>query len=857
MWDFFTNNAIRNVWCSPDRDLQSIIEPAKVTPLGGAWNSAFVLWDNITLPLQNTKFHIYQIGQLNPRLMGLFPSVAKWEKISDACNAGNLIVDIYSITGIQMPRTQVWYQVTYDQNLLIAVQQQPRINIDFDKDTLFFRFYTNAFFQELNNTAVVNTINVQGMTVGNTADIINLQTQYNASLLLPGSTMAFVNGFLVSKLDLISAQPGDVVEFVYDSSVYKVETFNLSNLPTFNSVLDSKIKYLLHYPNADLDDGIDHHDDIDFYIVNPSTDGSRYSGVYFHRNNADAVRQVTHKDYSMVSSYVENYIVDRPEWSSPNNVQIIMFVRHSGFQRPLVNENNRIKELYKMSDANIVEAMLGVSSNVSNWTAPILENSPYTRIMRSTISELNLQLVQDAYGYNAMAKLYADTPSPIINQGGLKIIAGPYGFTNTSVAYEYDVNGQLLQWGQNIHGSEYITANQATQLVEMITGTAGTLLDETYDTTNLTLKPMYDYRFYVCEIVSGTPNNKWIDVTGTSKYIINNGIVNWNLEAGVEYGMIRSNAIILAYDLNLQVTDGLLKFDLTSQQTRAGVTQNWIMQIPMGDLDLFLNGKSLIEGLDYFVNFPHVVIVNKEYLVNVATKPQHITVRFTGFCKSDLTRDMSEDIGFIKYGLLSNNNRFDLRDDRIMRIVVGGALYNRSQLIFAETNSGVTVPNAMNGVPYLIRDIVPMMSGQLIGDTMTLRAQSQAIDKVVSDYMTLKMPEPTFTTPDVIENIYRVYSPFLCKIINDMIHGILNDPLMKLNYDDNDVVNLCAPYTYLLASDPTQPGLQPDRNFVVIQPHNLETAITINLYQYKFLTRVVALYMNHLVALSQFISISS
>jgi len=783
--------------------------------------------------LQNTKFHIYQVGQLNPLLMGLFPSYGTWEKISDAMINGNLIVDIYNIAGIEMPRTQVWYQVTYDQDLIIAVQQQPKINIDFENDTLFFRFYSNAFFQQKNSTAVKNKIDVQGQT------------------------NAYVNGHLVSKLDLISAQPGDVVEYVYDSTVYKVKMFNLNSLETFNSILDSKIKYLLHYPGDGAVDGIDHHDDIDFFIVEPSTDGTRYSGIYFHRNNGDAIRQVTHKDYAMVSSYVEAYITDHPEWSSPNNLQIIMQVRHSGFQKPLVNENNRIKEMYKMSDADVVQAMLGLNSTVPNWTAPVLENSAYTRIMRSHFSELNLQLIQDAYGYNAMAKLYADTPSPTIDQGGLKIVNGPIAFTNVSVAYEYDVNGHLLGWNQNIHGAEYITSNPVTNLVELITGIGSTLLDETYDTTNLVLKPAYDYRFYVCEIVSGVPNNIWTDVTGTSKYIIDSGVVKWNIEAGVEYGMIRSNAKFLAYDLQLQVTDGLMKFDLTSQQTRGGVTQNYIMSVPMGQLNIFLNSKSLIEGLDYFVNFPQVVIVNKEYLVNVKTAVQHIHVRFTGFCNTNLTRDMSEDVGFVKYGLLSDNNRFDLRDDRIMRIIVGGALYQRNQLQFAENNSGVIVPNAMNGVPYLIRDIIPMMSGQLIGDTLALRAKSQAIDIAVSNYLTLKMPEPTFTTPDVIENIYRVYSPFLSKIIHDLIQGILNDPRMFVNYNDNDVVSICTPYEYLLKSDPTQTGLQPDPNFVVIEPHNLETAINVNLYQYKFLTRVVALYMNNLVALSQFISISS
>jgi hypothetical protein len=466
-------------------------------------------------------------------------------------------------------------------------------------------------------------------------------------------------------------------------------------------------------------------------------------------------------------------------------------------------------------------------------------------------------MAQDAFGYNALSKLLGDTPSFVTPYSNKLIVNTPPGLINSSFAYEYDVNGVLLGYYNNTTGDTYTAVNSNTNLVEMIYGQGTQTLDEIYGIITQTIDPSLDYRMYVCPIDSGTPTYVWTDVTGSSKYVIINGQLTWLVDMTQNYTLVRSNKTFLAYDFNYTPVDGLIIFNLTSVQINKETSALGNMLIPMGELDIFLNGQSLIENLDYYVKFPRVVIVNKEFLINPTTQTQHVDVRFTGFCNTDLIRTLSTDSGYIDHELLSENTRYDIRDDQVIRIVVDGKVLDKTQVLFSEDNSGVSVPNAQNGRPYLIRQMIVPLLNTVPDDTYTLLAKSRVIDTNVSNYMTLKLPEPTFTTPNTIPALYRVYSPFVCKIIYDLINGVIDNPIIQQTYSTQDVLNICQPYEYLLDFDPTQSNLKPDPNYVIIEPHNLNIVIDVNLYIYKFVNMVIQLYMKDAFSLSQYLSITT
>lgn len=853
--DYLVDHALKNVWCTPNQDMQAIVKPARLTPLGGAWMQATVLWRTIKLPEQGPRFHIYQIGQLHPLLMGLLESDRVWTSLADACNGSKLIVDLYSNSGIQMPRAQSWYMVTPEKNLILAVKFQSKIPFDLNTEDLFFRVYSNAYFNSTRSDAVNDFIEVGGGVPKSTDDILALQNRFNTLASLPGVVYAFINGVMSTSLDLFTVQLEDIVEYVYDSSVEQVLDFPVKNLPEFISTLDSKHKYLLHYPGAG-DHTIDYLDDNDIFIYKNDAKG-RHKGVYYHRNAVDAVRMLTHKDYAIPTAYVSAYTSGPMGWTDVEELVVRLHVRKSGYLRELVDENNRIKELYKLPDAELVGAMVGVNATVSNWTAAVLEDSAYTEIMRSKIRDVSRQMVEDAYGYNAISKLVANTPTIVHDINGAPGVEVPHGLFLNSTAFEYDSNGILKGWNQHTGGGVYFPYDPNASLVEMLVGIGDNFLDETYGEMSQTLDPTAEYRMYVCGLVGGVPDNKWQDVTGSGLYAVINGRLTWLIDPTMQYPMVRSNKRFLAYDLSLPMTDGLLKFSIDQYMTRNGETSRWVAQVPQGEYDFFLNGHSLIEGLDYHMNFPEVCIISKPYLVNPLTDEQKITIRGTGFCKSDLTHETAKDVGFVKYGLLSHNNRFDIRDDKVMRVVVGGGTFDRSVFKYSETDSAVLAPDASNGTPYMLRDIVVPLKGVAVSDTYALRTKAQDIDQHISDYMTQFIPEPVQTTPSAIPARYELFTPFLCKIIYDLRSGVLNDPRMTTDYSDNDVMDICKPYEPLLKYDPTQANQQPDSNFVTVHPHNLSTVLDVNLFQYRFILRVVRVYLTDAVDVSHFLTLST
>lgn len=856
-YDYLRKHALENIWCSPEADLQYIFKLAKLTKYGGVKATASV-WGRIEqLPDQTSIWNVYQIGQVHPLILGLFPEVYEWVSFSETCNKQKMVVDVYTRDGIELPRFQTYYKYNQDKNLIIATRKNSKIPFNFDEDDIFLRVYTNEYFNTLRANQVTDFIYTEGRVPTSIADILAMQTTYNDYASKPGITYVFVNGFKVDAVDIINVKVGDSVEFIYDSTIYKVVDFQIDGLNDFTSTYDRIRKYLLHYVGAD-NGVIDFQDDIDVFVLEPT--GSKHRGIYYHKNNVNALRNVTHRDYSVVIPYVLEYarILGRtqtpPKNLDPNTLYIRLHIRKSGYNRPLVFEANRIHELYKMQDIDIVKAMLGIDSTVPNWRADVLEASGYTRVMQAHMNDVTPELVQEAYGYNAISTYIAFTPNDAYQFGVKKAVDVPYGLQNGATVYEYDADGLLLGWFIHPVGSRYTCFNDTCAKVEIIMGTGGDYLDEYYNDHNVARNPKYSFRVYECEAISGVADNKFVDVTADkTKYSVVDNRIVWTEPNPLKYPMIRTDARFIALDHNIPVSRGILKLTLTSKQKRGTLWSTWAMHVPMGKIDVILNRKSLIRNLDYVVVFPEIYIINKEYLISPETEPQQIHVRMTGFCSDTLQFEPQGDAGFIEHGFLSNNDRFDIRDDKVLRITVDGKMYSRNQLEFSEEHTGVSPVNALNGRPYSIDDIMVPFRSLTAADTYDLRKVAQITDKRVSDYLSMKIPQPPRPGPVTIVDRYKIFSPFINRIIYDLVTDEIQ--LQDKAYSDRDTIAVCKPYEPTLKFDPTQPEVPVDDRYVIVHPHNLSFVVNLSHNKYRFLQNVVKLYCHGRVNLSPFITV--
>lgn len=848
--DFLIDHAIANLWCTIEQDNQIILKPTRITPSYGVFNSWKLMWNFFLLPKKNQIYHLYQIGQVHPLLVNLFPKLEEWTLLSDVCNTSSVIIDIYLNNGIELARTETYYIITEEKNILIAVTANKNIPFKPITQDIYIRLYRNAYFNRIEQSTVDNLIFVEGKTVTTMDDIYNINDNFIAKSLLTGGVYAYCNGYKVKTLDPTAVSIGDTVEYVFDASIKLVVDFRINTLSTFDSVLDSKGKYLLHYTDIGMGTTIDYRDDIDLFVIN----SVNQKGVRYHKNTDDSLRMVTHKDYSVPVSNVVSFIEDHPSILSKSDSYVRLHIRNSGYDRSFINEHNRIKELYKLSDTDINRAMLGLDSTVNNWRAPVLESSVYVKIMGEKFINLNAGLIADGYGYNAVSKLIVDSPVATFMFSGQLIALAPFFYEYNSTAFEYDNNGLLLDYYNHTGGQIYNCVSSQCKYVEFIHGRGLSMIDEYHNKEYTVIDPNYDYRLYLKQDPSIFTNPIWTDVTnGNHHYystVGNEKRVNW-VENNSQEKLVRSNKKFFLNTFKTKVTDGLFQFNISVVEKVGSDYIDKRMAVPMGELDIFLNGHYLIENLDYYMNFPQVVIVCKDYFKDdPLTVDQTVVIRFTGLCDSSLNKTKPYEFGFIRNDVLSNNKIYNVREDKVISIYIKGSIHLREELQFNETNPNFNLFDTMNGQPYLIKDTIAPIKSIVNRDVYDYKRLSSNVDKVISDYLTVKLPEVEPTTLNPILNYHNVYSPFICKILFDLKHGILDSPLFQTQYNDDQLRSLIAPYMSLIPLDPTYVDNESNRDFIRVHPHHLNDTVSINAKQYVFLNRVVKLYCRDLIDLS-------
>lgn len=844
--DFLLDYAYRTTWCTPEQDKQAIIQPAKFTPPNGVWNYFTYQWRKIQMPVQTAgaRFHLYQIGQVHPAILGLLNNPLVWVPASVAMEQESAMIDVYTTRGVMIPRCLCWYLVMGDKNLIVAVQKpidapNQLVDVDLETDPIFVRLYSNAFFQSTRNTANPNNIKVGSQRVLTTQDINAVQTKI-AALPNYGMTFKYVNGRRVDRIDLVSAKPGDYVEYVFDASVKREVVFKVSSLREFNSTLDGIGKYVLHY--AGPNDMIDYQDDIDLYLGETySTD--RWRGVYVHKNDSRTMRMLTHRDYSVATIRIDGTKAANAFLAnSKAEMELRVTIRNSGYARPLVQENARLFELYKLNDSQILDAFAGPYSNVSVWQAANLEANAYTAIMRAPQGTITRPMVQQAYGYNALSRLLGDTPNKVTLFSNQKLIVIPPALRGCCTVYEYDAQGKLLFYAQNTVDDTYTCQSADADFVELIFGLGGTSLEYWDNTVSGPIDPGFNYRFYTAPSTGGVKTGDWQDRTGDPVYLVQGNTYTW-VTSAAPVNRVLSNKRHLAYSFTMAPLRGVFEFDIGFM--KEGVFQR--IDLPLGELDIFWNGWSCIEGLDYKVQGSRVTMTSKKFFDQTLAE-QKFTVRYKGFCQKNMTRLPPPDQGYVFHGVLSANNRFDIRDDKVLRIVCGGRVRLRQDLKWAEDGISVNMDDALNGAPYAIRDIVVPMNNYLVGGapgadmTYDYRDQSIAIDKEISDYMTRFHPQQQVDKPNVIPERWTLYSPFISRIIDDLQTGVLWDDKFYEQFSDTWLKTIIQPYEKYLLVDPVMPDFKADKRYTIVHAHPYPNYVTLEIYRYRVLSRVVALY---------------
>lgn len=862
---YLVNRAREDIWCNPGQDKQYIFSLSRITTTIGAINNVVVMEQQISLPIAGRRFHVFSIGNVYPARLGLWLrkpvwGIQNWCSFKDAMNRDKLIVNLYNTLGMEIPRFDSFYMFTNNDSLIVAIPENSKIPVDYAREEIFLKVYSNAYFASDRSIEATDRVETDGLHTSSTGDITG--TQVKITQLLSegrGAIVRYVNGRNVAAIDLLTARPGDTIEYYLDTSIKRVVSLKLSDLIFFHSTRDSDNKYLLHY-ESNGENIIDFYDDIDIY-VNARID-NKLTGFYYHRNQVSSIRMVTHRDYSILASQLvsqmENFRSNLGALPALSDVYIKLYVRHSGYERALVYESNRIQDLYKLKDSDVVDAFVGTISSVEMWRAENLENCDYIRLMSSGFSEITPTLAQNALGYYGAGYISANTPMATTLYSGRQQIDVPYLLQASSTAFEYSADGVCLGKYYHANNPIYNATHPDTRIVEMIYGNGTHKPDVYFGVDDIDIPSNCGYRVYAATITNSVVGTDWVDITGNSAlYTVDaDNVLHW---AGVDLNkflMIRTDRSFLEYELNITSYTGNVYFTFSEKEDRGSGEIHSVLPVPLGELTLMLNGKTLVENIDYYVRFPECYIVNKQYLNgDPKVDNQNIRVRYTGFCDKDLKATPATDKGFVYHGELSNDNQFDLRDGKVQRIVIDGCLKLKENLKFSEEDNAIAVLDAFNGKPYSVTDILVPMLGLVNTDVVAYRDEARRVDKIVSNYLSSRLVDPSTTLPSAMVTKYPVVSPFMNRVIDDLLLDIVTVNAINQLESDEDILNYCSSYEYLLNYDPIRDENMSDDRFVVVYPHNKTNVVYLNHTKYRFLNNIVRLYGNNRITLSPFVMI--
>lgn len=845
MIDPLITHALSHLWCAPNQDLQITLGLHKITQFNGERQSIYHMHERIFLPDTTHYYHVYVIGQNYPGRFNFPFKQGQWTNLAEWATTNRMIPELYTADGKQYPRGTAYIARLENRNIILAVRHWKTKIASLNEQRLYLRVYTNAFYKSDRAEDLSQyPITIAGGEMLTTDAIVALQQQVRLLRQQGGAARIYHNGLAVDTIDPITMPPGDIVEFIHDFTYHDVVDYPLADLVSFESSIDSARKYLIH-PAKDDYEGAVYQDDVDFEIMRRDSDGYN-RGVYLHRNDTDTIRMVTHRDYSVRVAWINNFIIDNDFWDDTQGIFIRVYRRlETGWERPLGYGKPKVNELYRLDDDDIIRAMVGSESTIEEWQVANLEASSWSLLQGSAYSDITLDMVVDAYGYDAMAHAMAGEYFTVDTLSNPNAVLLTDWVAAGCTVFEYDADGLLLEWHEHSGSLVYQPHNESTVTVDLKLGTPQQAQDAIFGNDPVTLRANSGYALFITTVTNGVPDEQWVEIADddTDHVTLTDGVVTWTHLDRDYLGAVFFDTRVACYDYVMNEVDGFYRFhivNITGQDTAFRLVPKTV--------ELWMNGRYLIPGLDYVIQFPEVIVCNKKHLVS---GDQHFTICCSGISHTGEI-DTPAEKGFTQFGKLSYDTTYNIRDGLPIHHSVNGRLLSVGQLPFKEDPDREGTLTLVDGLPYTavnlpvpIRNITPYRTDINYTEAMALRQR-------ISNYLTSKIPAEDEGPFVGVEEWYLLYSPMLEKLYSDIRDGYLTIP--EAPFSDQEIKTLTEPYRYILAFDPCcQPDM--DWRFIRVDPFTTNEVRATTVDAYFFLQRVVEIYLNYKVDLNSWLTI--
>jgi len=841
--------ALGNLWGNPEENQQYQVATTRLSDYYGDIGNFNYMNNWRSLPKKDKYFYVFSAAGLSGGFWNFANGLSRRNPLDRWINIGRLMqqrgmqIDIYNTKGYQYSRSQAWVMLTYDGLVLIALEKSQFFELPTGAE-IFFRVYRPTTLVSTHEGAQLPTGNpfaYETMVFELKDELAAFNQRYQYYKLKPGFTGVFWNGAFWngSPASIPHIAVGDVVEFWHDPTVIRTEIYSYKTLPGFYSELDKKRKLIVHPPKKAGDWTCRYFDDNDYYLL-----GKGNAGLYFHRNSEAAIRQLTHVDVAIADDQIQAASEYHPDLKNVMDIRILVLVRKTDWVFPWPHEHQRIRYLYRLPDADILKAMTGERSTVPVWQAPALEAGMVQSFTRSRFKDVTVEKALKAVGYNAATRVLAETPLRLTYNPGSMGLQLPVSYRDACTVWEHDAAGKLISY-YNLNNALYVVArNPNCALIELTSGNAGRNLEYVVTDKDLMVSPVNGFRVYLSDYSVATSKlvGALKDVTGDSSvYTVEDGMIVWkNLDPRNSRGVVVFNTGVLAYTFQLNHLDHSLSFAITYLYDQGGLA----FPIAFADISIWLNGHPLIDNVDWFYKDGYCYIINKQFITQQG--PQQLTVRCHDFWEDQTQPRTETELGFVDGGVIGRFKTYNLREDRVTRTVIGGALYPTDEVPSAELTSPKDLLSKLNGKPYMVKHTYTPLKYARPYDNFPLLKESREVDQSVSDYLTKWLPKPQ--TPAVIPSMqdkYRVFSPFLSVLVNGLINRIVSLPVLidgAQEYSSQAIHDVVAPYLWWLEHDPVIRKF--DLRYFAIMPYANAERVVLTAKELAFIKQVNDRYLN-------------
>lgn len=795
---------LNKVWNEPVSEFRENIKPVLLTNISVTGNYFPVSGHlGISLPTGDSAYYVYGLMDHYMKLPIRVPTNV-WISATELCNEYRVLFQMFTYSGHMLNKGNIYIKYNDTRSaFIIAVKKD--ILVKMNKIDQRSELYFSICF----DSDIVNKVTTFSYYIpfGHLAN--NMITEVRNKLENTNNSHQvnlYVNGVELSNAKNYNPKSGDYIDLIFDENIvseYVVDMNHPENNHLYLSDKDKHYKYVIHTPKAlNPDNKVLTRNTCEFYVRRKDTK----EALYVHRCADITIGQITHQDYSFPQYIMDSY----RDYLGTSDVEVLVKIRVHEKDNVLLRDKNYIDLLYTHDDKTIKEFLTGKLLNkyptLYFWKASHLEESMYIKYMFDTedkVTEANMHEYIEGLGYYHVMSIVCERVVhsiltdaftgtlvfnkpfiyrgnnllPIVYIDGIKVHQ-----TNVTVTDETDTTITInLNTNVNWKVGSTLTVVFYLDGIRDIDRIKVTATEKEFD-FNYDEKYFYLYEEIVTDYtyqgVEFTSNNRYIDLTNTTTGLFavvekgNKKKLTFSDDAIGRTFLIYSSKCSHAWsvDIDAKIAKGE---NIILPLSRVDLSGNTVPVFNFKSGMFYLNGKYLVEGVDYTINtvgddtgksFKELILHTFEYMERINNQIEIYL---------NITEEEDTSYGFVKRDVVYDVTPVNLWFPSISLCHVEGRC--EKNLIDLGTHYKLPEGKYPNGAIFEMETSVP----KLVKDFLDKYHVNDDKDRLVvlNEYFYGKSPFPEGLL--IVNGNHRIYSIFMNFVIRKVIYdslGFADDP---------------------------------------------------------------------------------